>query len=83
MRENNISDEDKGRKYIRQLIGKLWLELKSIAMASSNPLTLSISKASLNMARTAQVIYQHGDDKSAYSVDDCVQALIFRPFANY
>lgn len=83
MREN-CADEEEARKYIRQLIGKLWLELNSIAMESaySKSLPPSIVKASLNLARTAQVIYQQGDDKNAYSVDDCVQTLLFTPIAS-
>ncbi|KAI4334063.1 hypothetical protein L6164_018800 [Bauhinia variegata] len=79
MRENNISDERQGREYVRQLIRKLWMELNGLAM-SSTALPPSIAKASVNMARTAQVIYQHGDDRSGYSVDDYVQALLFTPF---
>ncbi|KAK7324762.1 hypothetical protein VNO77_28593 [Canavalia gladiata] len=78
MRENNISDENVARKHIRQLIGNLWLELNSLAMTTTS-LPSSIVKASLNMARTAQVIYQHGDDQSTFTVDDYVQTLIFTP----
>ncbi|OIW09229.1 hypothetical protein TanjilG_11367 [Lupinus angustifolius] len=77
MRENNISDENEARKHIREFIGKLWQELNGIAMNTNLP--WSIVKASLNMARTAQVIYQHGDDKSTYSVDEYVQTLLFTP----
>jgi len=44
---------------------------------------LSIRKASLNMARTAQVIYQHGDDQNTFSVDDYLQTLLFTPSDNY
>ncbi|XP_058773844.1 probable terpene synthase 11 [Vicia villosa] len=75
MGENNITDENEGRKHIRLLIGNLWRELNGLAMTKTLP--LSVVKASLNMARTAQVIYQHGDDKSTFSVDDYVQTLIF------
>ncbi|KAL5082080.1 hypothetical protein RYX36_010501 [Vicia faba] len=75
MRENNIVDENEGRKHIRLLIGNLWRELNGLAMTTILP--LSVIKASLNMARTAQVIYQHGDDKSTFTVDDYVQTLIF------
>jgi len=44
---------------------------------------LSIRKASLNMARTAQVIYQHGDDQNTFSVDDYLQTLLFTPSDYY
>ncbi|KAK4255395.1 hypothetical protein QN277_008400 [Acacia crassicarpa] len=82
MRENNHLEEDEARKYIKERIGKLWWELNSIAMASKS-MPWSTMKASLNVARTAQVIYEHGDDKSAYSVDDYVQALLFQSFSNF
>ncbi|XP_058779975.1 probable terpene synthase 11 isoform X2 [Vicia villosa] len=75
MGENNIRDENEGRKHIRLFIGNLWRELNGLAMTKTLP--LSVVKASFNMARTAQVIYQHGDDKSTFSVDDYVQSLIF------
>ncbi|PNY00011.1 myrcene synthase [Trifolium pratense] len=75
MGENNILDENEGRKHIRLLIRNLWQELNGLAMTKTIP--LSIVNASLNMARTAQVIYQHGDDKSTFTVDDSVQKLIF------
>lgn len=71
MNKNNISDENEGRKHIRILIGNLWRELNGLTMTTTMP--LSVVKASLNMARTAQVIYQHGDDKSTFTVDDYVQ----------
>jgi len=75
MNENNISDENEARKHIRMLVRNLWRELNGLAMSKTIP--LSVVKASLNMARTAQVIYQHGDDQSTFTVDDCVQTLIF------
>ncbi|CAJ2660376.1 unnamed protein product [Trifolium pratense] len=75
MGENNILDENEGRKHIRLQIRNLWQELNGLAMTKTIP--LSIVNASLNMARTAQVIYQHGDDKSTFTVDDSVQKLIF------
>lgn len=82
MKDNNVSDENEARKHIRSLIGNLWPELNSLAMnAISFP--PSIVKASLNMARTAQVIYQHGDDKSGFTVDDYVQKMLFTPSPNY
>jgi len=80
MKENNISDENEARKHIRLLIGNLWRELNGLAMTKTIP--LSVVKVSLNMARTAQVIYQHGDDQSTFTVDDYVQTLIFTSFPN-
>ncbi|KAJ7948214.1 Sesquiterpene synthase [Quillaja saponaria] len=78
MRENNMSHEDEGRKHIRKLIGKLWIELNG-HLKDSKTLPPSIIKASLNLARTAQVIYQHGDDYNLSSVSDNVQRLLFGP----
>ncbi|CAL5200489.1 unnamed protein product [Lathyrus oleraceus] len=75
MGENDIRDENEGRKRIRLVIRNLWRELNGLAMNKTVP--LSVVKASLNMARTAQVIYQHGDDKSTFTVDDYVQTLLF------
>nr|QPL17967.1 terpene synthase [Lathyrus odoratus] len=75
MEENNILDENESRKHIRLLIRNLWRELNGLAMNKTMP--LSVVKSSLNMARTAQVIYQHGDDQSTFTVDDYVQTLIF------
>ena len=80
MKENNISDENEARIHIRLLTGNLWRELNGLAMTKTIP--LSVVKVSLNMARTAQVIYQHGDDQSTFTVDDYVQTLIFTSFPN-
>ncbi|CAJ1956400.1 unnamed protein product [Sphenostylis stenocarpa] len=81
MRQNNISDENVARKDIRRLIRNLWPELNNLAL-TTNSLPLSASKASLNMARTAQVIYQHGDDQNTFTVD-YIQTLLFTPSTNY
>ncbi|WJX69134.1 putative terpene synthase 11, variant 2 [Trifolium repens] len=81
MGENNTLDENEGRKHIKLLIRNLWQELNGLAMTKTLP--LSIVNACLNMARTAQVIYQHGDDKSTFSVDDYVQKLIFTSFPSH
>ena len=80
MMETNNLDEEEAKTHIRQLIAKLWLELNGLAMASTS-LPPFVVKASMNVTRTAQVIYQHGDDGTSYSVDDIVQMLLFRSFA--
>ncbi|KAL2331794.1 hypothetical protein Fmac_019375 [Flemingia macrophylla] len=82
MTENNIVDENIARKHIRQVIRNLWPELNSLVMTTTT-LPLSVMNASLNMARTAQVIYQHGDDQNTFTVDDYVQTLLFTPSTNY
>lgn len=78
MRESRISGEDEARKQIRELIRSLWIELNGELVAPSS-MPLCIVNASFNLARTAQVVYQHGDDKKGSSVDDQVQALIYKP----
>eukprot|EP00257_Ricinus_communis_P002243 XP_002513266.2 probable terpene synthase 11 [Ricinus communis] len=80
MREKRISCDDEGRKQVRQLIRSLWTELNGELIAPS-AMPLSIINASLNLARTAQVVYQHGDDKKGSSVDNQVQALIYIPIS--
>ncbi|WCJ37673.1 Geraniol synthase chloroplastic [Euphorbia peplus] len=75
--EEKGSSEEQGRKQVRQLIRRLWIELNG--ELTSNLWPISIVNASLNLARTAQVVYQHGDDDSrGCSVDDHVQALMFQ-----
>jgi len=78
MKENDISDETFARKHIRQVLGNLWSELNSLVMATTT-LPFTIRKASLNMARTSQFIYQHGDDQTMPTVNDLVKLLIFTP----
>ncbi|XP_042504572.1 probable terpene synthase 11 isoform X2 [Macadamia integrifolia] len=74
----NISSVDEACDYIRQRIHNLWTELNGQLVAPEG-LPLSIIKASLNLSRTAQVIYQQGYDNNASSVEDHIQLLLFRP----
>ncbi|KOM43962.1 hypothetical protein LR48_Vigan05g156700 [Vigna angularis] len=69
-------------KHIRRLLGNLWPELNGLAMATTT-LPSAVTKASFNMARTSQFIYQHGDDQQMPTVDDLVQALLFTPSDKY
>ncbi|KAJ4824446.1 hypothetical protein Tsubulata_039813 [Turnera subulata] len=78
MAEKKLSSEREAREHIRKLINSSWTELNS-ALVASNSLPLSIKKASLNMGRTAQVVYQHGDDENAPSVNHQVQTLFYNP----
>ncbi|CAK7351917.1 unnamed protein product [Dovyalis caffra] len=80
-KEKGFSSEKEAREHIRNLISSSWLELNSELVAPTTELPLSIIQASLNLARTAQVMYQHGDDENASTVADNVQALIFRPIS--
>ncbi|KAM6549108.1 hypothetical protein CsatB_020784 [Cannabis sativa] len=78
MKEENIESEDEARKHIKKLIRSSWIELNGELKAPS-ALPRSITTACFDLARTAQVIYQHGDDQSFLSVEDHVQSLFFRP----
>ncbi|XP_077239890.1 putative terpene synthase 11 [Tasmannia lanceolata] len=78
MRENGTSSEEDAKHHIKQLIRSLWKELNG-EMLFSSPLPPAIIKASLNLARTVQVIYQHGDDEKVAGVDDHVQSLLVKP----
>nr|ALL56347.1 geraniol synthase [Camptotheca acuminata] len=78
MREKDLSSQGEARKYVKQVIYSLWKELNGELMASK-AMPLPLIKAAFNMARTSQVIYQHGDDNSFPSVDQCVQSLFFTP----
>ncbi|XP_062103098.1 probable terpene synthase 11 [Humulus lupulus] len=78
MKEENIELEDEARKHIKKLIRSSWMELNGELKAPS-ALPRSITRACFDLARTAQVIYQHGDDQRFSSVVDHVQSLFFRP----
>ena len=77
--EKDFSSEKEAREHIRNLISSSWLELNGELVSPTAALPLSIVKASLNLGRTAQVVYQHGDDEYASSVAENVQALIHTP----
>ncbi|XP_077254007.1 putative terpene synthase 11 [Tasmannia lanceolata] len=77
-RENGISSEEDARNHIRQLICSLWKELNG-ELLSPCPLPPALMRASLNLARTAQVVYQHGDDDRVAGVDDHVSSLLVKP----
>ncbi|XP_065873380.1 probable terpene synthase 11 isoform X1 [Euphorbia lathyris] len=74
--EEKEEEEEEGRKEVRKLIRGLWRELNG-EMRGLWP--ISMMNASFNLARTAQVVYQHGDDGKASCVDDQVQALLYQP----
>ncbi|GFY99123.1 terpene synthase 21 [Actinidia rufa] len=77
-REKNLSTEGEARNHVKKHIRSLWKELNGELMAPE-ALPLPLIKTSFNMSRTAQVIYQHGDDNTFPCVDDCVQSLFFTP----
>ncbi|KAJ6763729.1 R-LINALOOL SYNTHASE PROTEIN-RELATED [Salix purpurea] len=77
--EKAFSSEKEAREHIRNLISSSWLELNGELVSPTAALPLSIVKASLNLGRTAQVVYEHGDDENASCVAENVQALIYTP----
>ncbi|KAJ6758199.1 R-LINALOOL SYNTHASE PROTEIN-RELATED [Salix koriyanagi] len=77
--EKDFSSEKEAREHIRNLISSSWLELNGELVSPTAALPLSIVKTSLNLGRTAQVVYEHGDDENASCVAENVQALIYTP----
>ncbi|KAG9454316.1 hypothetical protein H6P81_007220 [Aristolochia fimbriata] len=74
--------EEDARKHVRKLIQVEWKKLnKELYSTAStcNVLPQSIRGASLNLARTAQIVYQSGDDERCSSVEDHVSSLLVKP----
>uniref|UniRef100_A0A6N2MFI5 Terpene synthase metal-binding domain-containing protein n=1 Tax=Salix viminalis TaxID=40686 RepID=A0A6N2MFI5_SALVM len=63
--EKGFSSEKEAREHIRNLISSSWLELNGELVSPTAALPLSIVKASLNLGRTAQVVYELWDDENA------------------
>lgn len=78
MRKKNMSTDGDARKQVKLLIHDLWKELNT-KLISPNSLPPSIVEASFNVARTAQIVYQNGDDDRVSGVDDHVETLFFVP----
>ncbi|KAK4846715.1 hypothetical protein QYF36_021171 [Acer negundo] len=84
MRENTISCEEVARKHVRQLIRSLWVDLNShLTARAPAALPLSIINASINLARTSQLVYQNGDDltNTTYSVKEHTRMLFRDPIS--
>ena len=60
MNEEGMSEEE-ARDRIKRLISNSWKKVNEIKIKKSNDLPKSMVKMCLNMARTAQCIFQHGD----------------------
>ncbi|KAK0588926.1 hypothetical protein LWI29_007191 [Acer saccharum] len=60
MNEEGISEEE-ARDRIKGLISNSWKKVNEIKIKKSNDLPKSMVKMCLNMARTAQCIFEHGD----------------------
>ncbi|KAM0932755.1 putative geranyl diphosphate diphosphatase [Dioscorea sansibarensis] len=79
-KENGFTSEEDARDGVRGLIDQTWKDLNKELIGLS-PLGQSLIKASLNLARTSQLIYQHGDDEMAPSVEDSIHSLLIEPIS--
>ncbi|XP_010908315.2 probable terpene synthase 11 [Elaeis guineensis] len=77
MNENSTS-QDEARVHIRNLINSSWQDLNKECYAMTQ-LPRSIIKASLNLARTSQDMYRHGDDDKFLSTDELILSLLIKP----
>ncbi|KAH7672182.1 Geranyl diphosphate diphosphatase protein [Dioscorea alata] len=77
-KENGFISEDDARNGVRGLIDQTWKDLNKELIGLS-PLGQSLIKVSLNLARTSQLIYQHGDDEKAPSIEDSIHSLLIEP----
>ncbi|KAK1567798.1 hypothetical protein Q3G72_016725 [Acer saccharum] len=74
--------EEEARDHIKGLICDLWKKVNEIKIKKNNFLPKSMVKMCLNMARTAQCIFQHGDGigTSIGVTKDCLISLILKAF---
>jgi (-)-alpha-terpineol synthase len=59
MNETGASEED-AREYIKSLISETWKKMNKEGVTSS-PFSQTFIKTTMNLARMAQCMYQHGD----------------------
>ncbi|KAH9658869.1 tricyclene synthase [Citrus sinensis] len=80
MNEKGISTEE-ARDRIQGLLNYSWKKLNENRIAKSNCLPNTLMKMCLNMARTAQCIYQHGDGIGSSNgvTKDRLVSLILKP----
>ncbi len=78
MNETGASEED-AREYIRSLISETWKKMNE-EQASSSPFNQTFFEMSMNLARMAQFMYQHGDGHGIGSeIKDLVLSLLIKP----
>ncbi|KAJ0984441.1 hypothetical protein J5N97_002797 [Dioscorea zingiberensis] len=77
-KEHGLLSEEDARGRIRGLIDRCWKDLNKESICLSQ-LCHPIAKTSLNLARTSQLIYQHGDDERAPSVEHNIRSLLIEP----
>jgi hypothetical protein len=80
MNETGASEED-ARKHIRFLISETWNKMNEEAGAASSPFSRTFIEIVMNLARTAQCIYLHGDGHGVEDREtkDNVLSLIIHP----
>ena len=73
--------EVEAKHRIKELINYSWKKVNKEIAQNGNALPKSIVKMSLNMARTAQCIFQHGDGigTSTGVMKDRLSSLIVKP----
>ena len=74
------ASEEEAREHIKRLICYSWKKLNEERAKDSLP--NSVVTMSLNMARTAQCIFEHGDGigTSTGAIKDHLTSLIVKPF---
>jgi (-)-alpha-terpineol synthase len=80
MNETGASEED-AREYIRSLISETWKKMNE-EQASSSPFNQTFFEISMNLARMAQCMYQHGDGHGIGSnreTKDHILSLLIKP----
>ncbi|KAI8006164.1 putative terpene synthase 9 [Camellia lanceoleosa] len=84
MMEKGVTEEQ-AQDHIKGLISFSWRKLNETIAKNSNPKSIILTTLSLNMARTAQCIYQHVDGvgKSTRVTRDHLMSLIAEPIAMF
>ncbi|KAK1326647.1 putative terpene synthase 11 [Acorus calamus] len=77
MKEKSMDCSD---EHIKQLIRRQWRHLNEGLICPNAP-PLSVTRTAMNVARTAQCIYEHGDDERAPSVESHIQSLFMQPIS--
>ncbi|KAI8008931.1 putative terpene synthase 9 [Camellia lanceoleosa] len=77
--------KEQARDHIKGVISFSWRKINETIAKNSNPQSIILTTLSLNMARTAQCIYQHGDGAgtSARVTRDHLMSLIVEPIAMF
>jgi (-)-alpha-terpineol synthase len=79
MNETGATEED-AREYIRCLISATWKKMNE-EQALSSPFNQTFFETTMNLARMAQCMYQHGDGHGIgdRETKDCILSLLIKP----